>query len=173
MIRKARIQDLERIMEILKKIVEEMHAYNNFQWDENYPQARDFAADIKKGELFVSERENKVVGFICINRDEPKEYEGLKWSSAEDVLVIHRMGVSTDHRKAGIGTELVGLADELAKNRNIKHLKTDTYSLNMKVQRLFQKCGYVFVGEMRFLGKEKPFYCFEKFVVNEGREMLK
>lgn len=164
MMRKAAIQDLNSIMEILGEIIEEMHAYNNFQWDENYPQAGDFAADIEKGELFVSERENKVVGFICINRDQPIEYEGLKWSSAGEALVLHRMGVSTDCRKAGIGTELVGFAEELAKKRNIKYLKTDTYSLNIKVQRLFQKCGYVFVGEMCFLGKEKPFYSYEKIL---------
>lgn len=168
MIRKAMLQDLNSIMEIIAKIIEEMHAYNNFQWDENYPQVCDFAVDIEKGELFVSERENKVVGFICINRDEPKEYEGLKWSSAGDALVIHRMGVSTDHRKAGIGTELVGYADELAKESNLSYLKTDTYSLNIKVQGLFQKCGYRFVGEMRFLGKEKPFYCYEKVFSNSN-----
>lgn len=162
MIRKAMINDLDNIMEIVRKIIEEMHAYNNFQWDENYPQAKDFAADIEKRELFVSVRENKVVGFICINRDEPKEYERQNWSSNEDALVIHRMGVSTDYRNAGIGTELVGFADELSKNSDVKYLKTDTYSLNTKVQRLFQKCDYFFVGEMSFLGKEKPFYCYEK-----------
>lgn len=162
MIRKAMIHDLDSIMGIVGKIIEEMSSYNNFQWDEDYPQARDFATDIEKGELFVSVRENKVVGFICINWNEPKEYEGLKWSSTENALVIHRMGVSTDYRNSGIGTELVGFADELSKGSDVKYLKTDTYSLNTKVQGLFQKCDYVFVGEMSFLGKEKPFYCYEK-----------
>lgn len=162
MIRKATINDLDSIMKIVGKIITEMATYNNFQWDENYPQARDFVADIEKEELFVSVRENEVVGFICINRDEPNEYEGLQWSSTEEALVIHRMGVSSDYRHAGIGTELVGLADELATISDVKYLRTDTYSLNTKVQRLFQKCDYTFVGEMNFLGKEKPFYCYEK-----------
>lgn len=162
MIREALISDLYRIMEILKKIIQEMHSYNNYQWDENYPQARDFAADIEKEELFVSIRENKVVGFICINRDEPKEYVGLEWSSANEALVIHRMGVDAEYRNAGIGRELVEFADSLAHQRNIKYLKTDTNSLNAKAQALFQKCKYIFVGEMSFRGKEKPFYCYEK-----------
>lgn len=164
MIRKATMNDLGSIMEILQKIIIEMHGYNNFQWDENYPQAKNFAADIENGDLFVSERENKIAGFICINRDEPIEYKGLKWSLAEKALVIHRMGVSPDYRKAGIGAELVGLADELAKSIGVKYLKTDTYSLNTKAQGLFQKCGYIFVGEMSFLGKDKPFYCYEKLL---------
>lgn len=162
MIRKAEMKDLESIMEILKKIIIEMHMYNNFQWDINYPQAENFTTDIEKGDLFVSVKENMVVGFICINRDEPREYEGLKWSSTEDALVIHRMGVSPDYRNAGIGAELVRFAEELSRSLDVKYLKTDTYSSNTKAQGLFQKLGYSFVGEMSFLGKEKPFYCYEK-----------
>jgi ribosomal protein S18 acetylase RimI-like enzyme len=162
MIRKAVINDLESIMGILRKIIVEMHGYNNFQWDENYPQAQDFTSDIQKGNLFVSVREVEIAGFICINQNEPIEYEGLKWSLAEDALVIHRMGVNPDYRNAGIGVALVRFADELAKGAGVKYLKTDTYSLNTKAQSLFEKCGYVLVGEMNFLGREKPFYCYEK-----------
>lgn len=162
MLRKAIVNDVASIMGIMQRIITEMHGYRNFQWDENYPQAKDFIADIGKGDLFVSLKDNRIAGFICINREEPKEYTGLRWSCAKEALVIHRMGVSTDCRKAGIGAELVGFADLLAKRSGIDYLKTDTYSLNVKAQGLFQKQGYTFVGEMNFLGKEKPFYCYEK-----------
>ncbi len=163
-IRKAIMNDLGSIMKILEKIIVEMHAYNNFQWDKNYPQVKDFAADIEKGDLFACMRAGNLVGFICINRDEPKEYTVLNWSLPDPALVIHRMGVSPDYRNAGIGAELVGFADELSRRVGVEYLKTDTYSLNTKAQGLFQKRGYVFVGEMSFLGKEKPFYCYEKFL---------
>ncbi len=162
MIRKAEMSDLESIMEILPEIIKEMHKSNNYQWDANYPQAKDFTADIKRGNLYVSVKGNRVVGFICINNDEPQEYNELKWSSSEDALVIHRMAVSSDFRKAGIGVELVRFADELSRSREVKFLKTDTYSLNTKAQGLFQKLGYNFVGKISFMGKEKPFYCYEK-----------
>ncbi len=164
MIRKATVNDLDSIMEILSKIILEMHSYNNYQWDENYPRADDFSTDISKGDLFVSVIEDEVVGFVCINRDEPKEYEGLKWSSNNDALVIHRMGVSPDYRQLGIGAELVGLADELAKSIGMKYLKTDTYSLNTKAQGLFEKCGYLYIGKMNILGREKAFYCYDKIL---------
>jgi ribosomal protein S18 acetylase RimI-like enzyme len=164
MIRKAMINDLDSIMGILRKIIIEMHEYNNFQWDDNYPQAQHFATDIEKGNLFISVKENKIAGFICINRDEPIEYKRLKWSLAEAALIIHRMGVSPDYRHAGIGVELVEFAKELSESTGVKYLKTDTYSLNTKAQGLFQKCGYSFVGEMNFLGKEQPFYCYEQLL---------
>ncbi|MBP2627369.1 MAG: acetyltransferase, family [Firmicutes bacterium] len=164
MIRTATMDDVSNIMKIVQAVIVEMHSYNNFQWDENYPQIRDFAGDIEKGDLFVSIREEMIAGFICINRVQPTEYNGLKWSLSEEALVIHRMAVSPDCRNIGVGFELVNFADELAKKNNVRYLKTDTYSLNTNAQGLFQKLGYIFVGEMSFLGKEKPFYCYEKWI---------
>ena len=162
MMRVAIMEDLSSIMAIIRKVIVEMHSYNNFQWDENYPQEKDFVGDIEKGDLFVSLRAEKIVGFICVNRNEPAEYKGLNWSRAEEALVVHRMAVDPEIRKAGVGFELVDFADELARKNKLRYLKTDTYSLNINAQRLFKKLGYLFVGEMSFLSKEKPFYCYEK-----------
>lgn len=170
MLRTAIINDLDNIMGIVQRIIAEMHGQHNFQWDENYPQAKDFIGDIEKGDLFVCSKDGQVVGFICINREEPKEYTGLRWSCSKEALVIHRMGVSPDYRKAGIGAQMVGFAAELAKRSGIEYLKTDTYSLNVKAQSLFQKQGYTFVGEMSFLGKERPFYCYEKSLVSKDED---
>lgn len=168
MMRKAVIEDIKNVMEIIKETIVEMHSYGNYQWDENYPQEKDFLDDIQKGHLFVIEREGKLVGFVCINKVEPVEYNGLNWSLNDDAMVVHRMAVNPACRKNGIGTELMKFADELALKNNIRYLKTDTYSLNSKMNRLFEKCGYKLVGEMSFLGKEKPFYCYEK-VLNESK----
>lgn len=164
MIRVAIMADLSSIMAIIRKVIVEMHSYHNFQWDEKYPQEKDFIGDINNGDLFVSTRDEKIVGFICINRNEPTEYTALNWSRREEALVVHRMAVDPDSRKAGVGFELVAFADELAIKSKVRYLKTDTYSLNTNAQRLFQKLGYLFVGEMSFLGKEKPFYCYEKTI---------
>lgn len=168
MIRKAVNEDLKAIMKIIKETIVEMHSYGNYQWDENYPQEKDFLKDIQNGDLFVIEREGKLVGFVCINKVEPVEYNGLNWSLNDDAMVVHRMAVNPAYRKNGIGTELMKFADKLALKNNINYLKTDTYSLNSKMNRLFEKCGYKLVGEMSFLGKEKPFYCYEK-VLNESK----
>lgn len=166
MIRKATMDDLTTIMEIVPRIIGEMHSYNNFQWDEQYPQAQDFAEDIRRGDLYVAMGERNMAGFICINRIQPQEYAALPWSLTDDCLVIHRMAVSPDCRKMGVGAQLVSFADEVALQHKVACLKTDTYSLNQNAQGLFQKLGYSFVGEMSFLGKEKPFYCYEKTIAS-------
>ncbi|AGY75968.1 GNAT family N-acetyltransferase [Clostridium autoethanogenum] len=164
MIRKATMEDIKDIMEIIRKTIIEMRTYNNTQWDENYPQKKDFIDDIENENLFIVERNEILVGFLCINKIEPAEYNGLNWSLNEDCLVLHRMSVSPNHRRCGIASELMKFTESLALKNNIQYLKTDTYSVNAKMQALFKKCGYNFVGEIHFNGKEKPFYCYEKIL---------
>jgi GNAT superfamily N-acetyltransferase len=164
MIRKAVLEDLEDIMDIIKETISEMHSYNNYQWDKNYPQEKDFINDIQDGCLFAVERDGKLVGFVCINKIEPDEYSGLNWALNEDVMVIHRMAVNPSSRRSGIGMEIMNFAEELALKNKVRYLKTDTYSINTKMNALFVTCGYKLVGEISFLGKEKPFYCYEKIL---------
>jgi len=160
--RKANLDDVKNIMSIIRKTIKEMNSYHNNQWDESYPRQKDFVEDIQEGNLYVSERNGRLVAFICVNKIEPAEYCGLNWSSKEDAMVIHRMAVDPEYQRNGVGTELMNFADNLALNTNIHYLKTDTHSMNEKMKALFLRCGYKSIGEMRFLGKESPFYCYDK-----------
>jgi GNAT superfamily N-acetyltransferase len=164
MMRKAALEDLKDIMDIIKETIAEMHSYNNYQWDESYPKEKDFIKDIQSGCLFAAERDGKLLGFVCVNKIEPVEYSKLNWSSNEEAMVVHRMSVNPSSRRSGIGTELMNFTEELALKNNIAYLKTDTYSINTKMNALFVKCGYKLVGEMSFLGKERSFYCYEKIL---------
>ncbi|KOF56550.1 acetyltransferase [Clostridium sp. DMHC 10] len=162
MVRKAVKEDIRDIMQVIKATIEEMRTYNNTQWDENYPREEDFMSDIEKGELFAVDREGKLAGFVCINKIEPIEYNELNWLLNKDAMVVHRMAVNPNCRRSGIGTELMKFADDFALKNSIKHLKIDTYSINTKMNDLIRKCNYNFVGEIYFLGREKPFFCYEK-----------
>lgn len=164
MIRKAKLNDLNSIMEIIKSTVEEMKTYNNNQWDENYPQAKDFTNDIESGNLYVDDDRGNIKGFICVNFIEPVEYENINWSSNDKSMVIHRMAVNPKFRQQGVASEMMHFAEKLASDNNVVYLKTDTYSINTKMNSLFKKFGFNLVGEMSFLGKEKPFYCYDKLL---------
>jgi GNAT superfamily N-acetyltransferase len=162
MIRKANLNDIEQIMEIINTTVEEMKSYNNTQWDENYPQAKDFVEDIELGDLYVESEGDDLLGLICVNYIQPKEYDGLEWSSNDKCIVVHRMAVNSKFRNRGVGAKLMNFGEELAIKKGVNYLKTDTYSINIKMNSLFKKFNYVLVGEMSILGKEAPFYCYEK-----------
>ncbi len=164
MIRKATTIDISKIMEIITATISEMKLYNNTQWDETYPQAVNFLKDIEEGSLYVNELDNEIRGFVCVNYVEPTEYNCISWQSLEKAMVIHRMAVNPNFRNQGVGISLLKFSEELALKNGVSYLKTDTYSINDKMNSLFKKFGFQLVGEMEFLGKEKPFYCYDKII---------
>ena len=101
-------------------------------------------------------------GFICIDSREPEEYEPLPWQAEAPSLIIHRMAVSPDFRRAGIGKTLLDFAETTALAANARSLKTDTHTANPAMNALLRKCGYRPVGHIRFKGKDKPFICYDR-----------
>ena len=162
MIRLATTTDLDAIMKIINDTIAIMKTQNNTQWDENYPTREGFFDDIISNTLFVEEENGAIAGFICINTIEPKEYDTLCWKGNTTSFVIHRMAVAPAFRRKGIGHKLITFAEMLAKKEGILFLKTDTYSNNPNMNALFVKTGFQKVGEMSFLGKPYPFFCYEK-----------
>lgn len=161
MIRKATFNDVDAIMKVVKKIIVEMKESNNTQWDETYPTSDDFKKDVEEGNLYVDEFEGELLSFVCINEEEPEEYKNIDWVSDEKALIIHRMGVNPKHRGKGKAKLLIKYAENRAMDRGIMYLKTDTNSMNVKMYNLFKTCGFRFAGQMEFMGKKDPFYCYD------------
>ncbi len=168
MVRLAESNDLEQIMPIVGAVVAEMRNNGINQWDESYPQVTDFRNDIESHELHVADINGQINGFVCINHLEPEEYAGANWSLNEKPLVLHRMAVHPGSRQQGIGIMLMRYAEELARSQGVYYLRSDTYSLNPKMNALFRKLDYRFTGEIYFARKTEPFNCYEKIL---GREI--
>ncbi|MBU5591936.1 GNAT family N-acetyltransferase [Clostridium sp. MSJ-4] len=164
MIRIATILDINEIMDIVKDTIIDMHSNNNYQWDDDYPLREDFEKDIKSNELYVIEEEGEVAGFVCINKEEPIEYKTINWSEDKKAYVIHRLAISTKYRGRGNAYKFMKLAEDLAIENGVNYLKTDTKFSNLKTQKLFEKCGYKYMGIFHFQKRDGEFFCYEKIV---------
>lgn len=163
MIRNATENDLDKIMEIINITIKNMEIEGNNQWDEIYPNRDIFIKDIKNNHLYLIEEED-IKGVICLNYIEADEYKNINWSLENKALVIHRMAVNSKFRNQGIGSKLLEFAKSLAKENNIKIIKTDTYSKNIKMDNLFRKLNFKQIGVVNFNGKEKDFFCYENLI---------
>lgn len=72
------------------------------------------------------------------------------------------MSINPKYRNQGTATKLIEFAEKIAKENGVNYIKTDTYSINKKMNALLLKLGYIHRGNMNFLGKEKEFYCYDK-----------
>jgi GNAT superfamily N-acetyltransferase len=164
-IRTATASDLPRVMAIVRATVNAMRVYGNDQWDDRYPDESRFRRDVDAAPLFVAERDGVVIGFITVDQDESDGYARLVWTNDGDgSTIIHRFAVAPEAQKAGVASALERFACDLARQRGIQHMKVDTHSSNAGMQAFLIRKGYVFVGEMEFNGKDRPYFCYEKLL---------
>jgi ribosomal protein S18 acetylase RimI-like enzyme len=162
-VRKGNKEDIEDIMRIVRTTIEIMESENIDQWTDEYPLSRDFLKDSENGSLYVAvDEQNKVAGSITIDQNQPAEYTSSDWRQAGPAYLFHRLVVDPEVRGKGIASLLIKQTEKVAKDHDVSYIRTDTYSLNEKAQALFKKNGFQQAGEIQFMGKENPFFTFDK-----------
>ncbi|KQL53960.1 GNAT family acetyltransferase [Heyndrickxia shackletonii] len=164
MMRKGKMEDVPAIMKMVRETVEIMREEHNDQWDEAYPTATIFETDVQNGTLFVLEDEGNVIGSITVDQNQPVEYKLIPWRKEGSSFIFHRLVVNPHSRGKGEATKLIKFAEQYAIDNQIPYMRIDTYSLNKKAQKLFEKNGYIKVGEMPYHGKTRPYFCYDKFL---------
>jgi ribosomal protein S18 acetylase RimI-like enzyme len=165
-IRLAEQDDIKAIMQSVKDAVKLMNQQGNYQWDNQYPLSEHFLSDLKQSELYVYEKEGKVVGAVTISVKAHSEYHLISWSSRVDSFTIKRLVVSPSMRGTGIPDEFFKFAEKLAMEKGIHYIKTDTFSKNQSAQKLFQRNNYQLVEKRREEEKADDLCYFEKLLKN-------
>lgn len=148
--------------------MEILRTQNNPQWDEEYPTAEVFLADIAEGTLHVYDEvtgtDSRVMGMACLNMEQPPQYTAVCWRSDADTRVIHRVAVHPDVRKGGVGSALIRHLESVAAGMDLSYLRSDTFSGNEAMKALFRKNGYEKTGEIWLRDIDRAFYCYDKFL---------
>lgn len=138
-IREARIEDLERIMEIYAFARRFMADTGNpKQWADRYPEKDLLVADIEKQQLFVMEEGGLTHGVFAFIIGEDPTYDII-----EDGAWLDDVPYGTIHRIAGDG-QVKGLlqACVIYCNDQIDNLRIDTHHDNKIMQHAIEKNGF-------------------------------
>ena len=159
-IRKASVQDLEQIMQVYDKARKFMRENGNAeQWGEDYPSAELIEHDIDKMYLCMSEGRIACVSYYAAEEDEDyKEING-KWLNEEPYGVVHRVASTGIVR----GAASFCLDWAYAQTQN---LRMDTYSDNIPLQKLLEKCGFQYCGSFERLGMDK-WMAYQKNIIKQ------
>lgn len=109
-IRKARVEDVDRILELIRESQKIMNQQNNFQWSDTYPGRENILRDIKHEGSFILELNGEMIGSLTML--EPKfaggdmvyEYEGRRiWMTDDDenYMFVGRSALSPRVRNQG------------------------------------------------------------------------
>ncbi|WP_455662087.1 GNAT family N-acetyltransferase [Pradoshia sp.] len=147
--RKAAPSDLNRIMEIIKDAQFYLKELGIDQWQNQYPSEETILTDIRNGHGYVLLEEGKIIATVAISFDGERTYEHIydgAWLTHQDYAVIHRLAVGKASKGKGISNDIMKLAEELCKDRDIPSIKIDTHKHNVVMQHILQKNGYTYCG---------------------------
>lgn len=135
--------DLDDLLELVNSLVEEgadVNICEPYTREEEADWLAGLLAAVEKGERLsvVAEVEGRVVGHVEVRR-------GRCYESHTGVVGI---AVKRGFRDLGIGTELMRMAERLARERGLELLILEVFSTNIRAIQVYEKIGYTTVGKV-------------------------
>ncbi len=113
-----------------------------------YPSPDELMDALIKRELWVCENENEYAASMIINSTSCPEYANVKWgvdAKADEVLLIHALGVNPKYQRQGVASKMVNHAVMVAKSKGHKAMRLDVLDGNLPAESLYPKHGFVYV----------------------------
>lgn len=164
-LRKAEIEDRDRIWNILQQAIERRRQDGSTQWQNGYPNLDTVESDIAKsfGYVMTIDGEIAVYAALIIN-DEPaySTIEGA-WLSDGEFVVVHRVAVDEKFAGQGMVKKLFDHIEEFTKSNGIQSVKVDTNFDNTAMLKILEGKGYSYCGEVCLAGGMRK--AFEKIII--------
>lgn len=163
--RKANMLDTSAVTEIYDGARKILKDSGIPQWQEGVPGRESFITDVTNGVSFVIEDEGKVIATVQIIAHEPY-YDNIingEWTE-KNALVAHRVAVSNECRKKGIGSLVLQHVEDMARTLDKKSVRLDTHELNFRMRGMLEKNGYKAVGTV-FMPDGSPRVAYEKILL--------
>ncbi len=146
-VRKAKIEDLDRIESIYGHIHDEEESERvKTGWIRGVYPVRKTAEDaLKRGDLFVMEDRGKTVATAIINHIQVPAYYKSKWkhgAADDEIMVLHTLIVDPGQNSRGYGKAFVVFYEQYAKEHGCNELRMDTNALNVRARAMYKKLGY-------------------------------
>ena len=160
--RKAALDDLEEVYNLVTLAINTMVKNNILQWDELYPTKEDFRNDIDNDQLYIGLTDGQIAVVYTLNQECDAEYQNGLWKYPDKpYYVLHRLCVNPDFQNQGIATHtLLHIEAELLKN-GIHAIRLDAFSNNPYALKLYDSLHYSQVGYADW--RKGRFYLMEKY----------
>lgn len=168
----ATMNDLTEIENLYEVVVDDLEKNINYPgWKKSiYPTQNEAVRGIENNELYVVRYDEKIVGSVVINHEQEKNYQMANWkidAHDDEVYVIHTLAIDPGYKGLKIAQKLLEYAETLAKKNGVKTIRLDVRKGNVPAVKLYQRCGYNYVGAINldFRGADLGlFELYEKII---------
>lgn len=163
-LRYTKLEDIERVMEIIKQAQQYFKEKGINQWQNGYPNAKVIENDIKNGHSFVLIKNNEIVRTIAISFEGEATYNKIfegAWKSNDNYAIIHRIAVDHELKGIGLSSEMIKQTELMCNKKSVGSIKVDTHEDNQAMQRSLIKNGFDYCGVI-YLADGSKRVAFEK-----------
>ena len=152
-IRKCNIDDIVGVGAFYDVVVQHLDNTINYpKWEYKiYPSDESVRTKVQEQSQFLCKDEGKIVGAFVLNDDPAGAYEKVAWSKtlAEgEYMVCHTLATAPDQQGRGLGKQLVEFCIAYAKEQGFQGIRLDVVPDNTPARRLYEKCGFSYVGDI-------------------------
>ena len=107
-----------------------------------YPTRATAEAALQRGDLFVLEENNQILGSALINQIEVDVYRDAPWRYDGEVCVLHTLVISPRAQGKGAGRRFVEFYEQYAYDHGWYELRIDTNERNTRARDMYARMGY-------------------------------
>lgn len=146
-------EDIVAVGAFYDHVVEHLCQNINYpKWTyKEYPSEASVRIKTEAGQQFICVENGVIVGAFVLNDDPQGKYENAVWNIAlaeGDYMVCHTLATDPSRRGRGIGMQIVAYCIEYAKEHRFKAIRLDVVPDNLPAKRLYEKCGFQYVGDV-------------------------
>ena len=109
-------------------------------------------AYIDCGEMYVLMDGEAIAGMVAVAMCQGDDYLRISWSvdlQSDEVATVHLLAVCPDYMGKALGIRILEDAMEIAVKNGKKALRLDALKSNLPAQKMYEKAGFVYMGEQR------------------------
>jgi GNAT superfamily N-acetyltransferase len=160
--RKAKMEELPFIWEILQKSIIRRGKEGSQQWQDGYPNQEVIKNDILTDAGYVLTGDGVIIGYSAVIFNDEPAYSCIdgRWLTNGDFVVVHRVAVAEEFLGQGLALKILEFIENIALENKIFSVKVDTNFDNLAMLRVLEKSGYTYCGEVSMRGNARK--AFEK-----------
>ena len=151
MIRKAVPDDLNAVMQLYDELMDAKEAgIIPVIWRRGVYPSRETALEaLAREDLYVMEKDGRIIGSAVINQLQDDVYAGAPWGHKvpdNQVCVLHTLMISPAEFGKGHAREFLAFYEQYAMEHGCPELRIDTNDRNLPAQAMYRKHGYRKIG---------------------------
>lgn len=148
-IRQAETQEYSLVRAFYYELIDRMqNAQYKPGWQKGvYPADEYLRESLDKGDLYIGLLGEEISAAMIINHQCNEGYQKAKWeveAAADEVMMIHALGVMPVHARKGFGADMVNAAIKLARTEHQKAIRLDVLCGNLPAERLYTGMGFCY-----------------------------